>query len=601
LLRAGLARPGLTRPGLTLAIALASTAGRTGVALPGTAVPMRAAPVQAVPVQAAPIYGGTLTVGLPYDIDTLNVYSTAELGDIEAAVVEGLLVPDEHARYVPLLATEVPTLENGGIQLTRGGAAMRVVYHLRPGVKWHDGAPFTSADVKFTWETVRDPHFLAESKDGSQDVTSIDTPDDLTVIVNYRAISPAFASTLFTFGILPRHLLEGHDLNHDAYNQKPTGTGPFKVSEFRRGQYVVLERNPFYWRRDEQGRSLPFIDRVIFKIIPSSNTMGALIRAGDVLLAPRIPYMLAKQLQGARNIELVSGPSLGWVHLDFGLKPGSRLRDPVLRRAIALAINRAALVKASGGYPQAIRSPIVPLLEALYDSSPDALAPAYDPDAANRALDAAGYRRGPDGYRSKDGVALNFWITTRSGEIDGEIGEQIIMAELKAIGIRVSADNKSGIAYREARYHGDFDLLYSRWVTAADPVYSVFYGSHGPLNGQGYASADLDAALERMETSLEPAPRRAAASDVQRILARDLPAVPLLDMVSIAAKSVRLENFSTNPTNMTDFSGISRWYLAPPTGPPAARAAEPPAEPRAARATEPPAAASAERVRGGAP
>jgi peptide/nickel transport system substrate-binding protein len=517
---------------------------------------------------AAPMHGGTLTVGLPYDIDTLNVYSTAELGDVEAAVVEGLLVPDSQARYVPVLATEVPTLENGGIQLTGGGSAMRVVYHLRPGVKWHDGAAFTSADVKFTWETVRDPHFLAESKDGSQDVTSIDTPDDLTVVVNYRAIAPAFASTLFTFGILPRHLLEGHDLNHDVYNQKPVGTGPYKVSEFRRGQYVVLDRNPLYWGRDQQGASLPYIDRVIFKIIASSNTLGALIRAGDVLLAPRIPYMLAKQLQGARNVELVSGPSLGWVHLDFGLKPPSRLRDPVLRRAIAEAINRAALVKAAGGYPQAIRSPIVPLLSALYDSSPEASAPAYDPAAANQALDAAGYRRGPDGFRSKDGAALNFWITTRSGEIDGEIGEQIIMAELKAIGIRVTADNKSGIAYREARYRGDFDLLYSRWVTAADPVYSVFYGSHGPLNGQGYASAELDAALKRMETTLEPAVRRAAASDVQRILAQDLPAVPLLSMVSIAAKTRRLQNFTTNPTNMTDFSSIARWYLDPPDGAP---------------------------------
>jgi peptide/nickel transport system substrate-binding protein len=512
---------------------------------------------------AEPRRGGTLTVGLPYDIDTLNVYSTAELGDVEAAVVEGLLCPDEHARYVPVLATEVPTLENGGIQLIRGGAAMRVVYHLRPGVRWHDGLPFTSADVKFTWQTVKDPRFLAESKDGSQDVTSIDTPDDLTVIVNYRAVSPAFASTLFTFGILPRHLLEGHDLNHNLYNEKPIGTGPFKVSEFRRGQYVVLERNVDYWRRGPHGAPLPYIDQVIFKIIPSSNTLGVLIRAGDVLLAPRIPYMLAKQLQGAQNIELVSAPSLGWGHLDFGLKPGSRLLDPLLRRAIAQAINRAALVKAAGGYPQAIRSPIVPLLEALYDPAPEALAPLYDPDAANQALDAAGYRRGADGYRSKNGIPLSFWITTRSGEIDGEIGEQIVMAELKAIGIKLTADNKSGIAYREARYRGDFDLLYSRWVTAADPVYSIFYGSHGPLNGQGYASADLDAALARMETSIDPVTRRAAASEVQRTLARDLPAVPLLNIVSIAAKSRRLKNFAINPTNMTDFSGIATWYLEP--------------------------------------
>jgi peptide/nickel transport system substrate-binding protein len=515
---------------------------------------------------AAPVRGGTLTVGLPYDIDTLNVYATATLGDVESAVIEGLLAPNEHARYEPVLATEVPTLANGGIEFTKHGAAMRVTYHLRPGVTWQDGAPLTSADVKFTWEAVADPHFLAESKDGTQEVESIDTPDDLTVIVNYRSVSPSFASTLFTFGILPRHLLAGKDLNHDPYNDTPLGTGPFMVREFRRGQFVVLDRNPHYWGRDAQGGTLPYLDRIVYKLIPSSNTLGALIRAGEVLLAPRIPFMLAKQLEGTANVELIVGPSLGWARLDFGMKGKSLLRDPVLRRAIAQAINRAALVKAAGGYPQPIRSPVLPVLDELYDPSPEAEVPGYDPVAANQALDAAGYRRGGDGYRSRDGVPLAFGITTQAGEIDGEIAEQIIIAELKAIGIRVAADNKTGIAYRQVRYRGEYDLLYGRWVTAADPVYSVFYGSHGPLNGQGYASAPLDAALERMETLLEPGPRRAASADMQRIFAHDLPSIPLLSNVSIAAKSTRLKNFVINPTNMTDFISVAHWYLEPLPG-----------------------------------
>ena len=325
-------------------------------------------------------------------------------------MIEGLLAPDEHAHYVPVLATEVPTLANGGIELIKDGRAMRVTYHLRPGVTWQDSAPLTSADVKFTWTAVLDPHFLAESKDGTQEVESIDTPDDATVIVNYRRVAPSFASTLFTFGILPRHLLEGRDLNHDPYNDKPLGTGPFMVREFRRGQYVVLDRNPHYWGRDAAGAALPYLDRIIYKLIPSSNTLGALIRAGEVLLAPRIPFMLAKQLQGTANVELVTGPSLGWAKLDFGLKRNVLLRDPVLRGAIARAINRAALVRAAGGYPEPIRSPIVPVLADLYDPAPEAAVPDYDPAAANRALDAAGYRRGADGMRSRDGVALAFDI-----------------------------------------------------------------------------------------------------------------------------------------------------------------------------------------------
>ena len=507
--------------------------------------------------------GGTLTVGLPYDIDTLNVYTTASLGDVESAVVEGLLAPDQHAHYVPVLATEVPTLRNGGIVLTHDGAAMRITYHLRPGVKWHDGAPLTSADVKFTWQAVSDPRFLGESKDGTREIESIDTPDDLTVVVNYRNVAPSFASTLFTFGILPRHLLLGKDLNHDSYNDLPVGTGPFVVKEFRRGQYVVVERNPHYWGRDERGEPLPYLDRIVYKLIPNSNTMGTLIRAGEVMLAPRIPFMLAKQLRGTANVDLVSGPQLGWARLDFGMRRDTALRDPVVRRSIAQAINRTALVKAAGGYPQPIHTPVLPVFEDLFDPSPEAAAPDFDLAAANRALDAAGYARGIDGYRQKGDVALSYRITTRSGDIDGEIAEQIIIADLKAIGIRVTADNKAGIAYREARYKGAFDLLYGQIFTAADPVFSVFFASDGPLNGQGYNNPSLDRVLKQMESTLDPDLRRAASSQMQRILAHDLPSLPLVSNVSIAAKSSRLRNFVINPTNMTDFITVAHWYLEP--------------------------------------
>jgi peptide/nickel transport system substrate-binding protein len=510
------------------------------------------------------VRGGTLTVGLAYDIDTLNVYTTANLGDVESAVVEGLLAPDAHAHYIPVLATEVPTEQNGGIVLTRGGAAMQVTYHLRPGVTWHDGAPLTSADVKFTWEAVSDPHFLGESKDGCREVESIDTPDALTVVVHYRSVAPSFASTLFTFGILPRHLLAGHDLNHDPYNDRPVGTGPFRVTEFRRGEYVVVDRNPHYWRRDAAGRPLPYLDRIVYKLVPNSNTLGTLIRAGEVMLAPRIPFMLAKQLRGTPGVELVSGPQTGWARLDFGLRRESALRDPVVRRAIALAINRTALIRAAGGYPRAIHTPVLPVYDGLYDPSPAAAVPDYDPAAANAALDAAGYARGADGYREKGGVPLSYRITTRSGDLDGEIAEQILIAELKAIGIRVAADNKAGISYREARYKGAFDLLYGPIFTAADPTYSIFFASDGPLNGQGYRNATLDAVLRDLESTIDAGRRRAAAARMQRILAADLPTLPLVSNVSIAAKTTRLRNFVINPTNMTDFVATADWYLEPP-------------------------------------
>jgi peptide/nickel transport system substrate-binding protein len=508
---------------------------------------------------AAQTRGGTLTVGLTYDIDTLNVYSTGFLGDVQAAVVEGLLAPNEHAQYVPVLATEVPTLTNGGIELVNGGKSMKITYRLRPGVTWHDGHPFTSADVKFTWEAVKDPKFTAESKDGTEEIASIDTPDDLTVICHYNSVAPDFASTLFTFGILPKHALEGKDLNTDPYNDKPLGTGPFMVKEFKRGQYVLTERNPNYWRKDDKGQRLPYIDRLVFKIIPDSNTLITQIKSSELGLVVQIPYNQAKQIEHLAGIEMIKSPLLSWQHLDFNLKGPKSLQDLAVRKAIAHALNRETLVRAQGGFPQPVKSVVVPVFQELYD--PDTPGYAYDPALANKMLDEAGYAKGSDGIRAKDGEKLLYRIVIQAGRSDDELAEQVIIAQLKAIGIGANPDNKTGVAYRQARYKGDYDLLYGRWITSADPVYSVFYGTKGPNNGQGYSNPKLDEVLAKLEHTLDPAERKTYASEMQRIIAEDVPTIPMTTNVAVIAKTDKLKGFVPNPTNMTNFVNTSPWYL----------------------------------------
>jgi peptide/nickel transport system substrate-binding protein len=503
--------------------------------------------------------GGTLTAGLTYDIDTLNVYSTGYLGDVQAAVVEGLLAPNEHAEYVPVLAIEVPTLKNGGIELVDGGKKMKVTYKLRPGVTWHDGHPFTSADVKFTWEAVKNPQFVAESKDGTGDIDSIDTPDDLTVLCHYNTIAPDFASTLFTFGILPKHALEGKDLNTDTYNERPLGTGPFMVKEFKRGQYVLTERYPSYWRKSDKGEPLPYIDQLIFKIIPDSNTLITQLKSGELGLVVQVPYNQAKQIEHVAGLELIKAPLLSWQHLDFNLKGPKSLQDLTVRKAIAHAMNRETLVRAQGGFPQPIKSVVVPVFEKLYD--PNTPSYAFDPRLANKMLDEAGYAKGSDGIREKGGEKLAYRIVVQAGRADDELAEQVIIAQLKAIGIAARPDNKTGVAYRQARYKGDYDLLYGRWITSADPVYSVFYGTKGPNNGQGYSNPKLDEVFAKLEHTLDPAERKTYAAQMQTILAEDVPSIPLTTNVAVIAKTTKLENFVPNPTNMTNFVDTSSWYL----------------------------------------
>jgi peptide/nickel transport system substrate-binding protein len=216
------------------------------------------------------------------------------------------------------------------------------------------------------------------------------------------------------------------------------------------------------------------------------------------------------------------------------------------------------LSKAQGGFPEPIRSPVVPVFD-YYDPTVPVI--PYDPEAAGKLLDAAGYAKGSDGVRAKGGEKLVFSFVVQAGRADDELAQQVIIAQLKAIGIQATADNKTGVAFREARYKGGYDLLYSRWITSADPVYSVFWGTGGANNGQSYSNPKLDAVFARFEKTLDPAVRKEAAAEFQKILMEDLPSIPLTTNVALIAKTKKLKNFVPNPTNMTNFVDTSAWYL----------------------------------------
>ena len=277
---------------------------------------------------------------------------------------------------------------------------MTITYHLRPGVKWHDGAPLTSADIRFTWEAIRDPKFIGESKDGTQDIDSIDTPDPLTAVVNYHTVTPTFPSTLFSVGILPEHILKGKSLNTDPWADKPVGTGPFMVTEFKRGQYILADRNPNYWRKDEAGNQLPYLDRIIFKPMPDQTAMITQLKAGEIQFAYTVPYPQAPQIAAMPDMRIIQNRILSWQYLTFNFRTPV-LQDLAVRQAIAYAINKTAICRALGGYPYPVKSVVVPNF-SYYD--PDAPDHPYDVAKARSVLHQAGYPVG-SGRRPRERMA----------------------------------------------------------------------------------------------------------------------------------------------------------------------------------------------------
>jgi peptide/nickel transport system substrate-binding protein len=506
----------------------------------------------------APIRGGTLIAGMPYDKDTLNPYATGFLGDVEATVFEGLLAPNEKLEFVPVLALEVPSVANGGIVVAPDGKRMTITYKLRPNVKWADGAPFTSADVKFTFEAVKDPSFIGESKDGTQSVDSVDTPDPLTAVVNYNTVTPNFASTLFSLGIFPEHILRGKSLNSDPWWNAPFGTGPFMVKEFRHGEYALVERNPLYWRRDAAGAQLPYLDRILFKMMPDQNVLVTQLKAGEIKFAYTVPYPAAPQIASLPDMEVIPNRILSWQYVAFNFKGPEALRDVRVRTAIAHAINKATISRALGGYPYPVKSVVLPSFWYFDPDSPDH---PFDIAKAKAILDGAGYVPGSDGIRAKDGVRMSYRIVCQAGLTADETAEQVIIANLKAVGIELIADNKTGVALRDARYKGGYDLLYARWLTPSTPNYSVFYSTKGPNNGMGYSNAELDDVIFRSEHVMDDAERKKLLFEFQRIMATDLPVIPTTSNVNLVAVTKKLKNFVVNPTNRTDFINTSSWYL----------------------------------------
>jgi peptide/nickel transport system substrate-binding protein len=458
------------------------------------------------PASPAARVGGTVTVGLQQEPDNLNPYLAVQTASrlVRETVLEGLLDSGPGNFWRPQLATVVPTVKNGGI--SKNG--LRITYRLKKGLRWSDGHPLTSGDVRFTWQTIMNPQSRVNSQTGYDQIRSISTPNARTVVIRFKKLyAPALALFSEPDAVLPAHVLRGQAFGSAAFNRKPEGSGPFVVTEWRSGDSIVLGKNR---RFRERGR--PYLDRIVFTIIPSREVGTAQIRRGEIDVLWNLIESQIPQFQGQRDIKVVSAPSSNVEYLGLNLSqnadPAQRhpiLGDRRVRLAIATAIDRKPVIRnLLYGRTTAATSPI-----GLGWAAPKGLSlPAYSPTRARALLQAAGWTG--SGIREKGGRRLSLEISTPAGSQLREQVEQVLQQQLRNVGIELVIRNvPAAVLFGNWQENGklkrgNFDIVMDTWGADFDPdafLSTLFTSDQIPTaanNGEGWNFFRLqDAQLDR--------------------------------------------------------------------------------------------------------
>lgn len=385
-------------------------------------------------------------------------------------------------------------------------AGRRYTFQLREGVTWHDGAPFTSEDVLFTWQRLFDPA-TETTLDGNQatlDSFRADGPHRF--IFELRAPDTGFLAALTEIGVLPAHLLRDRDVNTDVFELNPVGTGPYRI---------VRQAPETHWeetllvRHDDYHLGRPAFAELLIRVIADDDARAEALATGAADVGQiKPPHVERLRAAGRRVFRMRTG---AWRAMPLNLKRPA-LADRRVRQAIDLAIDREAIVAAGlGGYGEAGYSPIPP---ASWAFRPEMNLRRYDPAAAERLLDAAGWRRGPGGRRVKGGQPLTLEVIVWKDEFFRRTAAEMIAGQLGALGFTVNLYKVDGTTYnRLAEDMGaTYDTFIGGWGSLLDPGDNLYkkYHSRGSQNRTGYSDAQVDAWLEQARS----APSREAAIEL---------------------------------------------------------------------------------------
>ncbi|MBX6385662.1 MAG: ABC transporter substrate-binding protein [Microbispora sp.] len=488
-------------------------------------------------LRAEPRHGGTLTIALSSEPTALVAATTVVTPTLSVSgkVTEGLLRYDFDLNPQPELATEWSVSPDG----------LRYAFRLRPGVKWHDGRDFTSADVAFSLLLLKQVHPRGRSTFAN--LTEVLTPDPLTAELRLAKPAPYLIKALAgaETPILPKHIYEGTDPTSNPNNAAPIGTGPFVFKEWVRGSHVIYERNPNYWDSPK-----PYLDQLIIRFIPDAAARSAAFETGQVDLGYRTPVGLADVERLRRHPDLrfeTKGNSYSFnvTKLEFNLD-NEYFRHLKVRQAVAHAIDRELIARvAFFGNAEPCASPIAPGLREFHDPTPSPY--PFDLAAAERLLDEAGLRRGANRTRFRVPLDFNPVLDEARRLCD------ILRATLGRIGIAVDIRAQdTGSFVKRVYTERDFAFTTNGLSNLFDPTVGVqrTYWSKNFIRGvpfsncTHYANPEVDRLLEEAAVENDRARRAALFREFQRIVAVEVPDINIASPAFLTIHNKRVHDHS---------------------------------------------------------
>ena len=433
-----------------------------------------------------------------------------------------------------------------------------ITFHLRKGVKWHDGKPFTAKDVLYTYQVTVDPKTPTAYAGDFLKVKKAEVLDDYTFRVTYdKPFAPSLIS--WSSAILPRHLLEGQDITKSSLARHPVGTGPYLFKEWLAGQKIVLVSNADYF----EGR--PYVDGHVTRIIPDMATMFLELRARNIDMMGLTPLQYTRQTENnlfRQSFDKYRYLAFAYTYLGYNLKHPF-FADKRVRQAISYAINKEEIIS---GVLLGLGKPATgPYKPGTWAYNENVKTYSYNPQKARELLRAAGWTKtNNDGFLEKDGRPFTFELITNQGNETRQKCAEIIQRQLKEVGIDVKIRILEWAAFiNDFISKRRFEAVILGWTIPLDPdAYDVWHSSKTApeeLNFISYKNPEVDALLEKARSTFDQKLRKKYYDRFQEILVEDQPYTFLYVPDELVIISKRFRGIEPAPIGLSH--NFIKWYV----------------------------------------